>query len=632
MNDNNSSSVQSWRYDAGSGVAAVALSANGTRVLAGTLGKTAVYLHSSGALLWQTQVGNQAWRVSLSGDGQTAVIGSGSTRFWDLNGRGLYCFNVDGHLRWQQDLAASIWGLAVAADGNTIAAGTSARQILLFDGQGNLLWQQDIPGLGWYAWVWSAALSANGEVIAAGAADKRLRIFRRNGELVGEHRTRADVFATAVSGNGHLIAAGDSNGYVYCLDNQGNLLWEEVLGDKVWAIALSTDGQRLLVGAGEKEAHIRLYSQTGAFLWKRHVGGSVTNVNLSADGRRIVAGTRDGGIFIFDEDRVLHQARAGKIVRDVAISATGEQVVAGSEDGVVYGFHLPPLPTKEDTAISTVPNKYQITITGGQGIIIGDGTQAWQHFSPTETPASPLNHISRTRLQHLADNIQKDLLLLKEYEDALRYEEDPRRCARYRREIARLRQSAADYKQEVAKLEVEVSTDNFPDNIQAISSQLQEMDAKLDAMLQKQAATQLQLGDLREAMLARLAMSEQAIVANVLAQLNQTQLEATEAMLQALEENRFEEEMWQEILTAAQQTLTELQQLRGQLDPSLGHNVQQMVEIVAAPQLDVRHRLKVVAPIIPFILSYEGELELNSSANLESVWQRLLTRLRGNHE
>lgn len=336
--------VEKWQYDAQNGVTAVSLSQDGTRVLAGTLGKTAVYLNSSGQLLWQRPVGNQAWRVGLSGDGETAVIGTGSTRFWDMKGRGLSCFNGDGTLRWQQDLEASIWGLAISVDGNTIAAGTSEKNLLLFDGQGHLLWRQVVPGLGWYAWVWSASLSADGQVIAAGAADKRIRVMQRSGERLTEHRTRADVFATAVSADGTVIGAGDSSGHVYCLDRKGHLLWEEGLADKVWSVALSANGQRLLVGAGEKEAHIRLYNQAGQFLWKRHVGGSVTNVGLSADGRRIVAGTRDGGIFIFDEDRVLHQARAGKIVRDVAISANGEWVTAGSEDGVVYGFHLPPTP------------------------------------------------------------------------------------------------------------------------------------------------------------------------------------------------------------------------------------------------------------------------------------------------
>ncbi|MEM7332012.1 MAG: PQQ-binding-like beta-propeller repeat protein [Chloroflexota bacterium] len=343
-NRDQSSDIQllnSWKFYTGAGVASVALSKNGKQFLAGTLGKDVFFLDQNGELLWQKSVGNQAWRAGLGLDAKTAVIGTGSTRFWDMKGRGLFWFEQDGRLRHQVDLAASAWGLAVSADGSTVAVGTSEKQLIVFDNQGHKLWQHDVAGLGWYAWVWSAALSADGGVIAAGAADKRIRIWRRSGVLLGEYATRADVFATAVSADGRTIAAGDSSGHVYCLDRQGQLLWEESLADKVWAVALSTDGQSLLVGAGEKEAHIRIYNQAGQFLWKRHVGGSVINVGFSAQGNRVVAGTRDGGIFIFDREQVLHQARAEEKVRDVAISPNGEWVVAGSEDGYVYGFQLP---------------------------------------------------------------------------------------------------------------------------------------------------------------------------------------------------------------------------------------------------------------------------------------------------
>jgi len=336
------SSIQTWQSNARSAVAAVAISADGETIVAGTLGKTVLCLDEAGHQRWQARVGNQAWRVALSANGQITVVGTGSTRPWDLGGRGLFCFGDDGSQRWQTDLEASIWGLALSADGNTIAAGTDAKQLLLFDGQGHRLWQQDVPGLGWYAWVWSAALSADGSLVAAGSADKRVRLLERGGLILAEYHTQGDVFAITISDDGTTVAAGDTNGHIHVLDRQGHPLWKEQLADKIWAVVLSADGARLLVGAGEKEAHLRMYDRAGRLIWRRYVGGSISSVALSEDGRRSIAGTRDGGIFIFDEDgEVLHQARAGKIVRDVAISSAGERAIAGSEDGMVYGFRLP---------------------------------------------------------------------------------------------------------------------------------------------------------------------------------------------------------------------------------------------------------------------------------------------------
>lgn len=329
-----------WVYAAGAGLTAVALSDVTGRVVAATLDKRMLCLDRSGALLWQQPLGNQGWRVAMSGDGNTAVVGTGSTRFWDMAGREIVCLNGDGTVRWRRDLAASVWGLALAKDGRTVAVGTSEKQVLLFDGAGNLLWQEDVAGIGWFAWVWSVSLSADGSIIAAGAADKRIRLLNRAGELLRTHSTRADVFATAVSPDGTLIAAGDSKNYIYCLDRAGNLLWEEGLADKVWAVAFSDDGRRLLVGAGEKQTHIRLYSRDGRLLWPRFVGGSVTNVALNADGSRIAAATREGQVSVFDETAVLRQAIATQKMRDIAMSPDGQWVVAVSEDGSVYSFSL----------------------------------------------------------------------------------------------------------------------------------------------------------------------------------------------------------------------------------------------------------------------------------------------------
>ena len=56
------------------------------------------------------------------------------------------------------------------------------------------------------------------------------------------------------------------------------------------------------------------------------------------------------------------------------------------------------------------------------------------------------------RLQHLEDNIRQDQDLLKKYEDALLYEDDPRRQSKYTREITRLRESAEVYQKEYDEL------------------------------------------------------------------------------------------------------------------------------------------------------------------------------------
>ena len=72
----------------------------------------------------------------------------------------------------------------------------------------------------------------------------------------------------------------------------------------------------------------------------------------------------------------------------------------------------------------------------------------------------------------------------------------------------------------------------------------------------------------------------------------------------------------------------EIRQQPAFLGPTLASEVERLSEVVEAPKLDVKHKLKITAPIIPFILSYEGEVELRSGLNLEVAWQRLVTKVR----
>jgi len=283
-------------------------------------------------------------------------------------------------------------------------------------------------------------------------------------------------------------------------------------------------------------------------------------------------------------------------------------------------------PTQGEKMTQTEP-KYQITITGSHGIVIGDQAQVTQHFS---SPAKPeLSRPSSPRLQHLADNIRQDLALLKDYEDTLRYEDDPRRRARYRREIEQLRDSATRYQQQYDELRMQV-TGEPPQALQDIATQLYQMDAKLDVLLAGQVAIRNELTDLRQAVLAHFDASEQTIIAALVERLDQSQVATVQSVLDAIEVEDVSERELQEALVAVQNALVEIRQ-RGAAfpDPTLVGGAERLLEVVEAPVLDVKHKLKISVPLILPILSYEGEVELKSGLNLEAAWQRLVAKVRG---
>lgn len=59
----------------------------------------------------------------------------------------------------------------------------------------------------------------------------------------------------------------------------------------------------------------------------------------------------------------------------------------------------------------------------------------------------------KTRKKYLREHLANDNNLLKEYEDLIRLEEDPRRLAKFEREIKRLKLSISNYENELHELE-----------------------------------------------------------------------------------------------------------------------------------------------------------------------------------
>ena len=87
-----------------------------------------------------------------------------------------------------------------------------------------------------------------------------------------------------------------------------------------------------------------------------------------------------------------------------------------------------------------------------------------------------IEDIDRIRLQDIEDHIKQDLKLLKQYEEELRYEINPRQLGGIRRNIQRQRESVRKYRQQYEKL----NKKGISLQAQNISNLLQQQETKLD--------------------------------------------------------------------------------------------------------------------------------------------------------
>ena len=151
------------------------------------------------------------------------------------------------------------------------------------------------------------------------------------------------------------------------------------------------------------------------------------------------------------------------------------------------------------------------------------------------------------RLQDLADNITQDQELLKEFEEELRYETNPRIKGRYRREIERQQESVKAYQQEYKQLQQELASQSSI-KMQKVEGQLQQMDAKLNLLLSGQVTIYRDIKGMGQDLLNRYDASEQNIISGIIGQLDEKQLVLTQKLLDAVENNHISEQETQQML------------------------------------------------------------------------------------
>ena len=128
------------------------------------------------------------------------------------------------------------------------------------------------------------------------------------------------------------------------------------------------------------------------------------------------------------------------------------------------------------------------------------------------------------------------------------------------------------------------------------------------------------LSQLHADLIARLDATHYQVVIAIVTQLQVAQMQELEALLTGLEHIQLTQQELTQYLTTLRPALKEATR-KGLLPAS------SVSDIVDAPDLGIVHKLKLTLPIIPFLLGYEGEIQLGSRMNLEMAWEWLKKKL-----
>ena len=197
----------------------------------------------------------------------------------------------------------------VPAYGHGSVTNTSSNKVILFNRAGLELWEYST-----YSPPYVSVVSNNNKEIILGTQDGQIISLNKNGTPRWSTRVDAPVLSLATSGDGGtIVATGESNYYfnklyneplnphdLFVLDTRGILLWKYSTGGRNKA-AVSNDGSVIAV-TEENSGNVLLFNRSGSKHWERSLGEPVSALAVSGDGNLVVVMTRGGVVSGFDRN------------------------------------------------------------------------------------------------------------------------------------------------------------------------------------------------------------------------------------------------------------------------------------------------------------------------------------------
>ncbi|MCY3708525.1 MAG: PQQ-binding-like beta-propeller repeat protein [Caldilineaceae bacterium] len=196
------------------------------------------------------------------------------------------------------------------------------------------------------------------------------------------------VQAVALSEDGNRVVVGRRDNSLRLFDGSGEMLWPFEAGNSILGLDISPDGQWLAVASEDR--FVYLLDGEGNELWKFKAARPMNNAAVAGDGSLVAATSDDLSVYVFDnQGNLLWQEELGIGVRAVDVYGSGEKarVVLGSDDGLITIYNrdgrdlLRAWLDYSVVSVSVTPNGARILAGAGDGSAIllngSNGNQIW---------------------------------------------------------------------------------------------------------------------------------------------------------------------------------------------------------------------------------------------------------------
>jgi WD40 repeat protein len=249
------------------------------RIVVGSHDEHVYLLDEDGLQLWKRNFEDEVWSVAISADGSCVVAGTGwrEHRIWIMDtqtGRSISYYSAGNWVN----------ALAITPDARLIAGASSDHSIYLLDQQGSLVWSYKTEGR-----VRSVALSADGRILAAASWDGNI-YYLREGNVIWKATIGNRATAVSMTQDGaRVFAVNDSDGRLQVLDDTGQVLSVHYVAPQNASCATTAHGLYTVVGSfGRNRAQI--VGRTGQVIWEFVPDAPVYCLDITPDGRYVIAG------------------------------------------------------------------------------------------------------------------------------------------------------------------------------------------------------------------------------------------------------------------------------------------------------------------------------------------------------
>jgi WD40 repeat protein len=225
-----------WEKNLGK-IADIAISPDGSRIIAADIGCNVYFFNQSGDLLAERNIMHEgASRIQdlkITGNGVSVIV---------LTDKGWYYFYVDGRpqKRVEDDVDYDLRGnggtlIDISNDGKVFVIVQD--HLVKYYRQTSLLWKYSIKNL-----ITCIALTPDGSYVAVGSRDNAVHFLDSEGKELWESSTGFWIRDIAITSDGSTIIAGSMDGRVYLFDTKGNVLSTIDVGGWVENVGITADG------------------------------------------------------------------------------------------------------------------------------------------------------------------------------------------------------------------------------------------------------------------------------------------------------------------------------------------------------------------------------------------------------